>query len=116
VCVSQRHVSSSLAVRGKEFSTGDYSRSLATSARTKMNYWQIIVDCIAVVGSIVSIIAFLMYLHERRKRRDNENVVLGFLHGIKPMVEGAAQRDSAWNGFIRQINDILSRLQPPKGR
>jgi hypothetical protein len=87
-----------------------------------MNYWQIVVDCIAVVGSIVSIVAFLMYLHERRKhhderrkRRDNDNVMLGFLHGIKPMVEGAAQRDSAWNGFIRQINDMLSRLQPPKG-
>jgi hypothetical protein len=96
--------------------TRDYSRRLTASPTHQTNYWQIIVDCIAVVGSIVSIVAFLMYLHERRKRRDNDHVMLGFLRGIKPMVEGAAQRDSAWNGFMRQINDMLSRLQPPKGQ
>jgi len=81
-----------------------------------MKCWQIIVDCIAVVGSIASVVAFLMYLHERRKRRDHNILMLGFLHGIKPMVEGAAQRDSEWEGFVQQINDMLSRLQAPKGR
>jgi hypothetical protein len=80
-----------------------------------MKCWQIIIDCIAAVGSIASVIAFLMYLHERRKRREHGILMLGFLHGIKPMVEGAAQRNSAWHEFIQQINDMLSRLQPPKG-
>lgn len=75
------------------------------------------------VGSITTIVAFAMYLRERckrlqerRKRCDLDNFTLGFLHGIKPMVESAAQRDSAWNSFVEQINDMLERLQPPKGK
>ena len=75
------------------------------------------------VGSITAIVAFAMYLWERckrlqeqRKRRDLDNFTLGFLHGIKPMVEDAAQRDSARKRFVEQINDMLERLQPPKGK
>jgi hypothetical protein len=72
-----------------------------------MKYWQIIVDCIAVIS-------FLMYLRERRKRRDQDILLLGFLHGIKPVIEGAAEGVSPWKKLVEQINDMLARLQPPK--
>jgi hypothetical protein len=56
-----------------------------------------------------------MYVRERRKRRDQDILMLGFLHGIKPVIEGAAEGDSPWKKLVEQINDMLSRLQPPKG-
>jgi hypothetical protein len=66
------------------------------------------------IDSVTTIIAFSLYLKERRKRREHDTLMLGFLHGIKPMVEGAAQQDNAWQKLVEQINDMLSRLQPPK--
>ena len=79
-------------------------------------------EWLGVVASVTTIVAFVMYLRERctllrerHERREQDNFMLGFLHGIKPMVAGAAQRDSAWEEFVQQINDALSRLQPPKG-
>jgi hypothetical protein len=79
-----------------------------------MIHWQIIVDFFAVIGTVTAVITLGMYLRERRKSRDQDILMLGFLHGIKPMIEGASQRDSAWKGFVQQINDMLSRFQPPK--
>jgi hypothetical protein len=73
-------------------------------------------EWLGVIGSITTIVAFVMYLCERGKRKGHDTLMVGFLHGIKPMVEAAAQNDSAWNGFVQQINDMLSRLQPPKGK
>ena len=71
-------------------------------------------EWLGVIGSITTVIAFLMYLHGRRKRKEHDTLMLGFLHGIKPMVEATAQKDSGWRGVVEQINDMLSRLQPPK--
>ena len=37
--------------------------------------------------------------------------MVGFLHGIKPLMERIDQHE-----VVQQINDMLSRLQPPKGK
>jgi hypothetical protein len=49
-----------------------------------------------------------LYLRERRKRRENDDFMMGFLHGIKPMVEAAARRDSAWKGFVPKRHGFKS--------
>ena len=69
-----------------------------------MNCWELL----GVAGSILTIIWFGLWLVERCKRQNHDTLMVGFLHGIKPMVEGAAQRDSAWKKFVEQINDMLS--------
>jgi hypothetical protein len=66
-------------------------------------------EWLGVVGSITTIVAFLMYLHERRKCRDHDTLMVGFLHGIKPVMESTGHQQ-----MVQQINDMLSRLQPLK--
>jgi len=68
-------------------------------------------EWLGVIGSITTIIAFVMYLRERSKRRNHDTLMVGFLHGIKPLMESIGQKQ-----VVQQINDMLSRLQPPKGR
>jgi hypothetical protein len=72
------------------------------------NNWM---EWLGVIGSITTIIAFLMYLRERSERKDHDTLMVGFLHGIKPLMESTTQQQ-----VVQQINDMLSRLQPPKGR
>ena len=72
------------------------------------NNWM---EWLGVISSITTIIAFLMYLRERCKRRDHDTLMVGFLHGIKPIMENAGQQN-----VVQQINDMLSRLQPPKNK
>jgi hypothetical protein len=73
-------------------------------------------EWLGVVSSILTIFWFVLYLVERCKRKNHDTLMVGFLHGIKPMVEGAAERDSVWKRFVDQLNDMLERLQPPKGK
>lgn len=108
--VAGHNTSTPLTVEFEGFKLTPVADAPASSMPTDFKEW------LGVIGSITTVIAFLMYLHERRKRLDHDTHVLGFLHGIKPMVEAAAQKDSAWRGFVEQINDTLSRLQPPKGK
>lgn len=68
-------------------------------------------EWLGVIGSITTIVAFLMYLRERYKRRDHDMLMVGFLHGIKPIIEVAGLQQA-----VQQINDMLSRLQPPKSK
>jgi hypothetical protein len=65
-------------------------------------------------GYALTIITSSLGLREYWKRRNHDDVMIGFLHRIKPAIETAAERDSAWKGYVQQINDMLSRLQPPK--
>jgi hypothetical protein len=75
---------------------------------------------IGLVGSIASILSYRTSVSERRKRAYLETYMLGFLHGMKPIVEAAAQPNSTPQSFMQslipQINDALSRLQPPDAR
>ena len=68
-------------------------------------------EWLGAIGSITTIIAFAMYLRERCKRKHHDTLMVGFLHGIKPLMERIDQHE-----VVQQINDMLSRLQPPKGK
>jgi mannose/fructose/N-acetylgalactosamine-specific phosphotransferase system component IIC len=68
-------------------------------------------ELLGVIGSVLTIISFALYLKELCKRKLHDTLVLGFLHGLK-------SRDTItsadWQPLCDQIDDILSRLQPPK--
>jgi hypothetical protein len=68
-------------------------------------------EWLGVIASITTIIAFWIYWRERGKRKYHDTLMVGFLHGIKSFMESAGQKQ-----FVEQINDMLSRLEPPKGR
>jgi hypothetical protein len=79
------------------------------------------IEWLAVVSSIVTIVSLgiaigslVLYLRERKKREFHDTLSLGFLHGIKPLVESHIAPGTEWQAPLAQINDILSRLQPPK--
>jgi hypothetical protein len=71
-------------------------------------------EWLGVVASILTIISFVMYLRERSVRKLHDTLMIGFLHGVKPLFE--ILRDTTtgtdWQSVIKQINDMLSRLQP----
>lgn len=68
-------------------------------------------EFVALASLIGHFIQFLM--HKRR-----EAVVLGYLHGLKPVIESAAAGSPTsvhtWAGQVKQIDDMMARLQPPK--
>ncbi len=66
------------------------------------------------LGYILTIVASGLYLKEYWKRKSHDDVMIGFLHGIKPAIENAAATNPAWAGYKDQIHDMLNRLQPPK--
>ena len=68
-------------------------------------------EWLGVIASITTIVAFVMYVRERSRRKNHDTLMVGFLHGIKPLMERIGEHQ-----VIQQINDMLSRLQPPKGR
>jgi hypothetical protein len=70
-------------------------------------------EWLGVIGSGLTIISFALYLIERRKLKNHDTLILGFLHGLK-------SRDTIttadWQPLREQINDMLARLQPSKPR
>jgi cytochrome c oxidase assembly factor CtaG len=73
-----------------------------------MKYFDII------CGSL-TILSFVLYLFEFSKRRKQGSMMNMFLHGMKPLVVGmAAGGNPIWQEQLRQLNDMLERLQPPK--
>ena len=77
-------------------------------------------EWLGVVGSIATIISFGMYLFELLKRKKHETLMLGFLHGVKPLVETMSVQPATtgadWEPLLRQVNDMLARLQPPPNK
>jgi hypothetical protein len=77
-------------------------------------------EWLGVVGSVMTIISFGLYLFELFKRNKHETMMLGFLHGIKPLAETMSIRPATtgadWEPLMRQINDMLARLQPPPNK
>ncbi len=77
-------------------------------------------EWLGVIASVLTIIWFCLYLVERRlylkercKRKLHDTLVLGFLHGLKSR-DTIASAD--WQPLREQIDDILTRLQPPEQR
>jgi len=77
-------------------------------------------EWLGVIGSVLTIISFGLYFIELLKRKKHETLMLGFLHGVKPLVEVMSARPTTtgadWEPLLRQVNDMLSRLQPRPNR
>ena len=77
-------------------------------------------EWLGVVGSILTIISFGLYLFELFKRKKHDTLMLGFIHGVKPLVEVMAARPATtgadWQPLLQQINNMLARLQPPPSK
>jgi hypothetical protein len=76
-------------------------------------------EWLGAVASVLTIVSFVLYLRERYMRKLHDTLMLGFLHEVKPLFESLSKRDTTtgtdWQSVIDQINNMLSRLQPPKG-
>jgi hypothetical protein len=72
-------------------------------------------EWLGVVASILTIISFIMFLRERRTRKLHDTLMVGFLHGIKPLfaILRSTTPNTNWQSVIDQINNMLMRLQPP---
>jgi hypothetical protein len=67
-------------------------------------------EWLGAIGSITTIIGFVMYLRERGKRKNHD------ANGrISPRHQALMERVGQ-HQVVQQINDMLSRLQPPKGK
>jgi hypothetical protein len=70
------------------------------------------------VAEVVAVISIIAHFYQHFKHKTEEKIMLGFLHGLKPLVESSAADQpipaQAWAGAVNQINDMLSRLQPPR--
>jgi hypothetical protein len=77
-------------------------------------------EWLGAMSSFLTILCFVLYLIERRTRKEHDTLMLGFLHGIKPLVEAMSQRPATtgndWRPLLPQINDMLARLQPSRMR
>jgi len=73
-------------------------------------------EWLGVVASILTIISFIMYLRERSVRKRHDTLMVGFLHGLKPLfaVLRSTTPSTNWQSVIDQINNMLSRLQPKR--
>ena len=72
-------------------------------------------ECLGVVSGILTIISFCLYWFERCKRKIHDTLMLGFLHGLKTLVESMSKRPTTtgadWQPLPRQMDDMLERLQ-----
>ncbi len=70
------------------------------------------------LAEVVALISIIGHFYQHFKHKTEEKVMLGFLHGLKPLVESAAADkpipSNAWAGEVKQIDDMLARLQPPR--
>jgi hypothetical protein len=70
------------------------------------------------VAEVVAVISIIGHFCVYWKHKTEEKIMLGFLHGLKPLIESASKGNAmlpgAWAGAVQQINDMLARLQPPR--
>lgn len=73
---------------------------------------------VTLAAEVVAVISIIGHFYQHFKHKTQEKIMLGFLHGLKPLVESAAAGHPipahAWTGAVNQINEMLSRLQPPR--
>lgn len=72
-------------------------------------------EWLGVIGSVLTIISFGLYLLEHHRRTKRDSLMLGFLHGVKSHVESEAKRPTTtgddWQPLLQQVNDMLGRLE-----
>jgi hypothetical protein len=91
------------------------------------------VGWLTIISSVTTIISFGLYIRERHKRERQGDLMLGFMHGIKALIEGMAQAGDEWRykvdekpegysrGYINacantwitlreQVNDMIAKL------
>jgi len=77
-----------------------------------------LLEWLGVISSILTIVTFAFYVYERCKRKLHDTLMLGFLHGIKVWIEATSSRPTILGSelapLLKQVNDMLPRLQPPK--
>lgn len=70
------------------------------------------------VHLVITVLALVLFFLERHRRTRNDQLMLGFLHGIMPAVEAGIARPTStpsdWKPLLPQVNDMLTRLQPKK--
>jgi hypothetical protein len=75
--------------------------------------WLSVIASIATLVSLaIAIVSYRHYIRERHKRQNQSSEIRGFLHGIKPMIQGMNQPGTA--SLIDQINDMIAKLSTPK--
>lgn len=78
--------------------------------------------CIAFISLSITIYTLWATRNDRETNRNERHkldvlrgILLGFMHGIKPLVESAANGSqvppSAWKAQLDQIHDMMTRLQ-----
>jgi hypothetical protein len=72
---------------------------------------------LGILAEVVAVISIIGHFYQYFKHKSQEKILLGFLHGLKPLVESAAAGHPiaahTWAGQLEQIHDMLARLQPP---
>jgi hypothetical protein len=73
---------------------------------------------IEIIAELVAVISIIGHFYQYFKHKSEEKIMLGFLHALRPLVESAAANHPipahTWAGEVKQINDMLNRLQPPR--
>jgi hypothetical protein len=86
------------------------------------SWWGDLAKILAAVAAIASLIYGYYQPDKRqsesRERQNHDNILLGFLHGLKPSIQSARRGENVspmfWRDTLDQIHDMMERLQPPK--
>jgi hypothetical protein len=70
------------------------------------------------LAELLAVVSTIGHFYQYFKHKSEEKIMLGFLHALKPLVESAAAYrpipTHTWAGEVKQIEDMLARLQPPR--
>jgi hypothetical protein len=78
--------------------------------------FDLVVGVVAIFSFVVAIISFALYLRELCKRKSQETLMLGFLKGIKPIIEsmattGTIAAGAVWQNLLTQVHDMMDYLK-----
>jgi hypothetical protein len=62
----------------------------------------------------LGVISSVLAIREYFKRKSHDDQMVGFLHGIKPLVESMRTTGAVWGHLVTQIDDMLGYLRPPR--
>ncbi len=75
-----------------------------------MEIFTLFAEALAIISIIGHVVVYFIH-------RTEERTLLGYLHGIRPLLMSAAAGEAvgptAWNDAVEQVNDMMQRLQPP---
>jgi len=77
-------------------------------------------EWLGVISSVLTIVSFSLYIHELIKRKSQDSLTIGFLHGVKSLADSMASPEAttgdSWKHLVQQINDMLASLRPPPSK